>query len=61
MDGQAIDNLNNGLKILENKLKVDDLAPMRVQLLAINLILINEKCVNFSKKIQDLTWRNSKN
>jgi uncharacterized protein YegL len=37
MDGQAIDNLNTGLEILENELKVDDLASMRVQLLIIRI------------------------
>ena len=37
MEGNAINELNNGLKILENELKNDDTAAQRVQLLVIRL------------------------
>src|SRR5262245_4072891 len=35
MDGQAIDELNAGLRLLEEELKKDDVASQRVQLLVI--------------------------
>ncbi len=37
MDGKAITNLNSGLKTLEQELKKDDIASMRVQLLVIRI------------------------
>ena len=37
MSGEAISNLNAGLKILEQELKSDDIAAMRVQLLIIRI------------------------
>jgi uncharacterized protein YegL len=37
MDGKAIDNLNQGLSILERELKADDVASLRVQLLLLRI------------------------
>jgi len=37
MDGKAIDNLNQGLSILEQELKADDVASLRVQLLLLRI------------------------
>ena len=37
MDGVAINNLNEGLKILERELKADDVASLRVQLLIVQI------------------------
>ena len=37
MDGEAINNLNEGLKVLEAELKADDVASLRVQLLIVRI------------------------
>ena len=37
MDGKAINNLNEGLKVLEAELKADDVASLRVQLLIVRI------------------------
>ena len=37
MDGKAIDNLNEGLSVLERELKADDIASLRVQLLILRI------------------------
>ena len=37
MYGEPIDNLNEGLKVLEREIKADDIASMRVQLLVIRI------------------------